>query len=287
MPKEMNQNWAVILGASSGMGLATAKKLASHGMNLVLVHRDRRSTLDQITQEFEELRKSVKVVSFNDDALSADKRRVMVDQIKNDIPQNSVAVLVHSVAKGNLKRLSHAEAEKKAENDLEVQFESIEKERRAIDFGKNRLEELDFTLTSQAMATSMLSWTNDLLESNLFSEKARIIGITSEGDWKVWPGYGAVAMAKSSLETLAKYMAVEFAPHGLRVNLVHAGVTDTPSLNMIPGSALMKASAKFRNPYGRLTQPEDVANAIYLLCLPEADWINGSRLMVDGGESLT
>ncbi len=283
----MNQNWAVILGASSGMGLATAKKLASHGMNLVLVHRDRRSTLDQITQEFEELRKSVKVVSFNDDALSADKRRVMVDQIKNDIPQNSVAVLVHSVAKGNLKRLSHAEAEKKAENDLEVQFESIEKERRAIDFGKNRLEELDFTLTSQAMATSMLSWTNDLLESNLFSEKARIIGITSEGDWKVWPGYGAVAMAKSSLETLAKYMAVEFAPHGLRVNLVHAGVTDTPSLNMIPGSALMKASAKFRNPYGRLTQPEDVANAIYLLCLPEADWINGSRLMVDGGESLT
>ncbi len=283
----MNQNWAVILGASSGMGLATAKKLASHGMNLVLVHRDRRSTLDQITQEFEELRKSVKVVSFNDDALSADKRRVMVDQIKNDIPQNSVAVLVHSVAKGNLKRLSHAEVGKKAENDLEVQFESIEKERRAIDFGKNRLEELDFTLTNQAMATSMLSWTNDLLESNLFSEKARVIGITSEGDWKVWPGYGAVAMAKSSLETLAKYMAVEFAPHGLRVNLVHAGVTDTPSLNMIPGSALMKASAKFRNPYGRLTQPEDVANAIYLLCLPEADWINGSRLMVDGGESLT
>ncbi len=283
----MDQTWAVVLGASSGMGLATAKKLASHGMNLILVHRDRRSTLDQVGKEFDELRKKVRVLSFNDDALNADKRLGIVDQIKSEITENSIAVLVHSVAKGNLKKLSHAELEKKADNKLETWFESVENERRAIDFGKNKLEELDFTLTNQAMATSMLSWTNDLLENNLFSEKARVIGITSEGDWKVWPGYGAVAVAKSSLETLAKYMAVEFAPHGLRVNLVHAGVTDTPSLNMIPGSDLMKASAKFRNPYGRLTQPEDVANAIYLLCLPEADWINGSRLMVDGGENLT
>ncbi|MEQ9232125.1 MAG: SDR family oxidoreductase [Cyclobacteriaceae bacterium] len=283
----MDQTWAVVLGASSGMGLATAKKLASHGMNLILVHRDRRSTLDQVGKEFDELRKKVRVLSFNDDALNADKRLGIVDQIKSEITENSIAVLVHSVAKGNLKKLSHAELEKKADNKLEARFESVENERRAIDFGKNKLEELDFTLTNQAMATSMLSWTNDLLENNLFSEKARVIGITSEGDWKVWPGYGAVAVAKSSLETLAKYMAVEFAPHGLRVNLVHAGVTDTPSLNMIPGSDLMKASAKFRNPYGRLTQPEDVANAIYLLCLPEADWINGSRLMVDGGENLT
>ena len=55
---------------------------------------------------------------------------------------------------------------------------------------------------------------------------------------------------------------------------------------MIPGSDLMKDSAKFRNPYGRLTTPEDVANVVYLLCQPEADWINGTRIVVDGGESL-
>lgn len=274
------------MGASSGMGLATAKKLAENGFNLVLVHRDRRSSLDSVNSAFDRLREKVSILSFNDDALNEEKRLKMVEEIVDKVPNHSIGILVHSVAKGNLKKLSHKESSRRAENDLEKKFEEVEKERLSIDFGQNVLGELDFTLTNQSMATSMLSWTNSLLENNLFSERARVIGITSEGDKKVWPGYGAVAVAKSSLETLAKYMAVEFASHGLRVNLVHAGVTDTPSLNMIPGSDLMKASAKFRNPYGRLTTPEDVANAIYLLSLPEADWINGSRLMVDGGESL-
>ena len=46
----------------------------------------------------------------------------------------------------------------------------------------------------------------------------------------------------------------------------------------------MKAGARMRNPLGRLTTPEDVANVIYLLCLDEARWINGALIRVDGGE---
>jgi NAD(P)-dependent dehydrogenase (short-subunit alcohol dehydrogenase family) len=81
-------------------------------------------------------------------------------------------------------------------------------------------------------------------------------------------------------------MALEMAPHGVRCCIVQAGVTDTPAGNAIPGFDLMKARARARNPLGRLTRPEDVADAIYALSLPLLDWANGAVITIDGGESI-
>jgi NAD(P)-dependent dehydrogenase (short-subunit alcohol dehydrogenase family) len=86
------------------------------------------------------------------------------------------------------------------------------------------------------------------------------------------------------MESVARSIAVEFAPHGVRCNVLQPGVTETPALAAIPGSAQLKAQALGRNPFGRLTRPADVANAIFLLSLDEAAWINGALLRVDGGE---
>jgi NAD(P)-dependent dehydrogenase (short-subunit alcohol dehydrogenase family) len=69
--------------------------------------------------------------------------------------------------------------------------------------------------------------------------------------------------------------------------VIQAGITDTPALQAIPGSDHMKAGARLRNPFGRLTTPEDVANVIYLLSLDEAAWINGTVIRVDGGEHIS
>ena len=110
--------------------------------------------------------------------------------------------------------------------------------------------------------------------------------MTSEGKEIAWRGYAAVAAAKVALESVCRAMALELAPHGVRSNVVQAGVTDTPALRLIPGSAQMKAGARLRNPFGRLTTPADVADAIYLLCTDEARWINGTILRVDGGEHI-
>jgi NAD(P)-dependent dehydrogenase (short-subunit alcohol dehydrogenase family) len=70
----------------------------------------------------------------------------------------------------------------------------------------------------------------------------------------------------------------------VRSNILQPGVTDTPALRLIPGSARMKAAARLRNPLGRLTTPADVADVICLLCTDEARWVNGALLRVDGGE---
>ena len=75
-------SWAVILGGSSGFGLATAHKLAEHGMSLCLVHRDRRAQLARVLPEFEKLRgHGAGVLTLNTDALDGAKRGEILDQL--------------------------------------------------------------------------------------------------------------------------------------------------------------------------------------------------------------
>jgi NAD(P)-dependent dehydrogenase (short-subunit alcohol dehydrogenase family) len=81
-------------------------------------------------------------------------------------------------------------------------------------------------------------------------------------------------------------MALEYARYGITSNIIQAGTTDTPALRQLPSYEKLLTIAERRNPSGRLTRPQDVANLVYLLCLPEADWINGSLIKADGGESL-
>ena len=137
------------------------------------------------------------------------------------------------------------------------------------------------------MGTSLLGWVQGLFERGLFADDARVFGLTSEGNEVAWKGYAAVSAAKVALESLCRSIATEFAPHGVRCNIIQAGVTETPALAAIPGSDQLKAQARLRNPCGRLTLPRDVANVIYLLSLEEAVWINGDVIRVDGGEHIS
>ena len=92
---------------------------------------------------------------------------------------------------------------------------------------------------------------------------------------------------EEALESLARSIAVEFAPHGIRCNVIQPGITETPALAAIPGSDQIKAQARMRNPFHRLTTPIDVANAIYLFSLDDAAWMNGAVIRVDGGEHIS
>ena len=110
--------------------------------------------------------------------------------------------------------------------------------------------------------------------------------MTSEGNEVAWKGYAAVAAAKVALESISRSIAVEFAPYGIRSNIIQAGVTPTPALKLIPGSTQMQAVAKLRNPFKETTTPEKVADFIALMCTDEAAWVNGAIIRVDGGEHI-
>ena len=125
------------------------------------------------------------------------------------------------------------------------------------------------------------------MRRGLFGDDARVFGLTSEGNQLAWKGYAAVAAAKVALESVARSIAVEMAHRGIRCNVIQAGVTDTPALRLIPGAEQLKSQARRRNPFRRLTTPQDVANAIFLLSTAEAAWINGEVIRVDGGEHVS
>ncbi len=137
------------------------------------------------------------------------------------------------------------------------------------------------------MAISLYDWTKALFNTHLFAKDVRIISFTSEGNKKAWRNYAAVSAAKVALEAITRNIALEFAEYGIRANCIQAGVTDTASLRAIPGSDKIIEHSLKRNPYKRLTLPEDVANAVYLLCKDEASWINGCIIPVDGGEHIS
>src|SRR5262245_7459793 len=98
-------SWALILGGSSGFGLATAQKLARHGLNLCLVHRDRRGAMSRIDPIFEELKAvGPKLLTFNVDALDTAVRGEVLDRLATEMGSaGRVRVLLHSIAFGNLK----------------------------------------------------------------------------------------------------------------------------------------------------------------------------------------
>jgi NAD(P)-dependent dehydrogenase (short-subunit alcohol dehydrogenase family) len=83
---------------------------------------------------------------------------------------------------------------------------------------------------------------------------------------------------------MTRQLALELAPRGITVNTIRAGVTDTAALKKIPGNDLIINNAYMRNPYHRLTTPEDIANVITLLARPESQWMNAEIIGVDGGE---
>jgi len=259
---ENKNQWAIILGGSSGLGLATAKKLAKHGLNICIIHRSPRMYEEQILKEFESIKQeNIQFKAFNIDLTKTEKQQHVIDDLKDVFTEkHKLKVLVHSIAKGNLKPM--------------------------VSDSKNELQYDDFTITLNAMALSLYDWVKALFKAKLFADDARIISFTSEGNTKAWQNYAAVSAAKVTLEAITRNIALEFAPYGIKANCIQAGVTDTASLRLIPDSQKLIAHTLKRNPNQRLTTPKDVANAVYLLCKDEASWITGTVIPVDGGEHL-
>jgi enoyl-[acyl-carrier protein] reductase III len=113
-----------------------------------------------------------------------------------------------------------------------------------------------------------------------------IVAVSSLGSQRVLDNYVLVGTSKAALESVVRYLAVELAPRGIRVNAVSAGVVETEALEHFPNREEMLHTGRTRTPAGRLVEPGDVASAVAYLCSSDAEMVRGHTLVVDGGYSL-
>ena len=250
---------ALILGASSGFGEAAARAFAAAGYDILGVHLDRRAGLQHVQEiktDIERLGRAGQF--FNINAASAEKRDAVLDEIAGNSAPGSVRVLIHSLAFGTLRPFWSGE--------------------------EPRMTPEQMNMTLDVMAHTLVYWTQGLLERGLMASGGRIYAMTSSGGDRVISSYGAVSAAKASLESHCRQLALELAPLEITANAIRAGVTDTPALRKIPGASFMIEEAMRQNPYGRLTTPEDVADAMVAFAGPKTAWMTGNTIRVDGGE---
>ncbi|MGD1006828.1 MAG: SDR family oxidoreductase, partial [Ignavibacteriaceae bacterium] len=255
--------WAIILGASSGFGGASAIKLAEDGYNIFGIHLDRQATMPNVQEIMNKIKSyDVKCRFFNVNAADEVKRGEIIAEIKSIAEGKPIIkVLIHSLAFGSLKP-----------------FVPLNDEQPVT---KAQME-----MTLDVMAHSLVYWVQDLVMNNLLLRKARIFAMTSSGGHSSIPYYGAVSAAKAALESHIRQLSTELGYMEIAVNAILAGVTDTPALRKIPGNIPMVEVAKRKNPRTRLTTPEDVAKVISLLCKDGGEWISGGLVHSDGGEDV-
>jgi enoyl-[acyl-carrier-protein] reductase (NADH) len=260
------QPWALILGASSGFGEATALALAAAGYDICGVHLDRRQGMAHV----EEIKRAIaghgrQALFFNINAADDEQRAAVLANLREAAGGSGyVRVMLHSLAFGTLKPFLTADA--------------------ADGISRKNME-----MTLDVMAHSLVYWAQDAWRAGLFGEGSKIYAMTSEGSTRVIPSYGAVSAAKSALESHCRQLAMEFAKlgTGVTVNAIRAGVTRTPALMQLPEAQDLIDHALRRNPMGRLATVDDVAQAIVTLSGDGTHWLTGNVIGVDGGELVT
>lgn len=240
---------ALITGGARGIGRATALKLAHAGCDLAIIY-------------------------YN----SSDEASALVNEIQS-MGRKAIALQANV-------------ADHQSVKDMFTQF-------------KEHFSSLDFLISNAAsgvlkpaikMTTKHWRWcmeTNALALNHLASEGrflmpkgSRIIALSSLGASRAIPNYAFIGASKAALEALVRSLSLELASDGISVNTVSAGVVDTDALKHFPNREQLLDEYQSHSLAGRPLTPADVADTVYLLCLPEAWMIKGHTLFVDAGYSI-
>jgi len=252
------KNWAVILGASSGIGAECALRLAKKGINIYGVYlRKKPHQIDEIKNQLS--KHSVEVIYKKANASNEELRASIINEL-NNMDNIRIKFFIHSIAFGTLKKM--------IDSDDSLNKKNIE-------------------MTQDVMCNNFIYWAQDLFKNDLLKKGSHILSMTSAGGRKNWNNYGAVSMAKAGIESATRQLSIELAVHGIAVNALQAGVTDTEALRKIPGSENMIKNAQILNPHKRLTRTSDIGDFIEILTQYESSWMTGNIIRLDGGEDIT
>lgn len=237
---------AFITGGTRGIGRATALKLAQAGCDVAIVYHNSHDEAATVCAEIQRLGRQA--IALQADVGDPGSVAEAFEEFRQHF--NRVDIVVSNAALGVLKPT------------LEL---TLKHWRRCLETNALALN----TLAQQAVP--------------LMREGGSIIGLSSLGASRAIPHYSFIGASKAALESLARGLAQELGSRGIRVNIVSAGVVDTDALKYFPNREQLLAESARRTPLGPPLTPEHVANAVFLLCLPEASMITGHTLVVDGG----
>ena len=251
-------DWVLILGCSTGHGGASTRKLAENGCGIIGFHFDRGEIKKEAEAFCEELNgvNDGRTHFFNKNAAAPEVMDEFIPKIQEITEGRPLKLLLHSIAFGTTTNF----------------------------FGDKPVTQKQMEMTVHVMGTSLLYWVQKLYDAGLLAQGSRIIGLTSEGNYLAMEGYGPVSVAKVALESITRQIGWELGQYGITANCIQAGVTPTRALTKISENwREWVEKTQVRNPMQRTTQPEHVANVVYLMLQPEADFINCSIIYNDGG----
>ena len=250
MAEPLQGKVALVTGAARGIGRAVARKLAAAGADVVVNYYNSADEAEALCGE-----------------IRAQGRRALAVQASVGVP-DSVDELFEALQR-EFDRL-----------DIVVSNAASGVLKPTLEMG---LKHFRWCMETNALAIDLLAQR----AAPMMRDGGRIIALSSLGAQRAMPNYGFIGASKAALEALVRALAQELGPRGIRVNTVSAGVVDTDALAHFPNREEVLANYAARTPAGPTLTPEDVAAAVYLLCLPEANMINGHTLVVDGGFAIS
>ncbi|MGP4102982.1 SDR family oxidoreductase [Nonomuraea sp. KM90] len=112
-----------------------------------------------------------------------------------------------------------------------------------------------------------------------------IVNVSSIGAQRAVRDYLPTGVTKAALEALTRYLAVEFAPYGIRVNTASSGLIDNPTGRLFPQAEQFRSAVEAATPMGRLAASRELASLVLLLACEHASFVTGQTLLADGGLS--
>ncbi|WP_049557127.1 SDR family NAD(P)-dependent oxidoreductase [Nonomuraea sp. SBT364] len=235
---------ALVTGATSGMGLATAKRLLDEGASVVVTGRDD----DRLARTLKELDGGDRVLAVRGDVASADDRDELMRRIADRFGR--LDVLVANAGVGifaGSAELTEADFDRSVDVNFKGVFFTVQKALPLMGEGASVVINASWTLYRGMAIASVYSAT------------------------------------KAAVHSLARTLAAGLGGRGIRVNSVSPGYIDTPMFRGAMEDDAAAAAATAQVVLGRLGRSEDVAAAVAFLASDDASYITGQDLVVDGG----
>lgn len=240
---------ALVTGGARGIGKAIIRKLAAAGCDVAIHYYNSSDLADALAEEVRAL--GVNAITVSGNVADPDSVKDIFKKFSQHF--DKLDILVNNAASGVLKP--------------------------ALEMG---IKHWRWCMETNAFSLNLLAQQ----AKSIMQSGGRVIALSSLGSIRAIPNYAFIGASKAALESLVRALSLELAPAGISVNTVSAGVVDTDALKYFPNREFLLDEYKKNSLAGRELLPEDVADTVYLLCLPEAHMIRGQTIFVDAGYAI-